>query len=63
MRTGSEGADAAARWEIERVRGRIDGALAEDIALPLVTQADRHELVAGEKFTVEVISQGNPRCR
>ncbi len=51
---------AAARWEIVRVRERIDSALADDIALPLATQADRHELVAGEKVLVDVIFAGKP---
>ena len=49
------GADsAAASWEVDQVRQRIDRALAEDIALPVDTQADRHELVAGESFAVKV---------
>jgi len=51
---------AAARWEIERLRERIDHALASDVALSLGTQADRHELVAGEKFAVDVILGGKP---
>lgn len=54
----SEG--AAARWEIARERAKIDTALADDIALPLGTQADRHELVAGEKALVDVILAGKP---
>jgi LmbE family N-acetylglucosaminyl deacetylase len=45
---------AAALWELDRVREKIDAALAEDIALPIDTQADRHELVAGESFSVNV---------
>jgi len=45
---------AAATWELDGVRERIDAALADDIALPIDTQADRHELVAGENFTVSV---------
>jgi LmbE family N-acetylglucosaminyl deacetylase len=47
------GAEAAA-WELDRVRERIDKALKLDIALAVNTQADRHELVAGENFAVEV---------
>ncbi len=50
--------EAAARWEITRLRERIDRALAADVALPLGTQADRHELVAGENFSVDVILAG-----
>ncbi len=45
---------AAALWELEGVRSRIDAALADDIALPVDTQADRHEIVAGEDFSVSV---------
>jgi LmbE family N-acetylglucosaminyl deacetylase len=47
------GDTAGALWELDRVRDRIDLALAEDVALPIVTQAERHELVAGETFSVE----------
>jgi LmbE family N-acetylglucosaminyl deacetylase len=43
-----------ALWELDQVRDRIDAALVKDIALPIDTQADRHELVAGESFTVSV---------
>ena len=57
---GNEEEAAAARWEIERVRERIDRALESDVALSLGTQADRHELVAGEKFSVDVILAGKP---
>ena len=49
---GSE--SAAAAWELDGVKRRIDAALADVIALPIDTQADRHELVAGESFTVSV---------
>ncbi len=49
---GDEGAPAL--WELDQVRDRIDAALAKDIALPIDTQADRHELVAGESFGVTV---------
>jgi hypothetical protein len=31
-----------------------------DIAIPIETQADRHELVAGENFTVQVTISGMP---
>jgi hypothetical protein len=55
-----DGQAAAARWEIARLRERIDRALASDVAVPLGTQADRHELVAGEKFSVDVIFAGKP---
>lgn len=51
---------AAARWEIGRVRAKIDTALEDDVAIPLGTQADRHELVAGEKVSVDVIVAGKP---
>ena len=45
---------APALWELDQVRDRIDAALVKDIALPIDTQADRHELVAGESFGVTV---------
>jgi LmbE family N-acetylglucosaminyl deacetylase len=52
---GSGGADnRGAIAELDQVKQRIDKALADDIALPVDTQADRHELVAGESFTVKV---------
>ena len=41
-------------WELDRVKQRIDGALGYNMALPVDTQASRHELVAGETFTVDV---------
>jgi hypothetical protein len=44
----------AALWELDREREKISAALAEDIALPIDVQADRHELVAGESFSVNV---------
>lgn len=43
-----------ALWALDREREKIDAALAEDIALPIDVQADRHELVAGESFSVNV---------
>lgn len=43
-----------AAWEIDQIRERIDQALAEDVALPINANADRHELVAGEKFSVSL---------
>ncbi|MFZ0786676.1 MAG: PIG-L family deacetylase [Candidatus Acidiferrales bacterium] len=45
---------AAALLELDGVHQRIDAALVKDIALPIDTQADRHELVAGESFGVTV---------
>ena len=60
IRQGGGAETAAARWEIERLRQQVDRALADDIAVPLVTQSDRHELVAGEKFSVDVAIAGKP---
>ncbi len=51
---------AAALWELERVQEKIDRALARDVAIPIETQASRHELVAGEDFSVEVNISGKP---
>jgi LmbE family N-acetylglucosaminyl deacetylase len=49
---GGQSADAL--WEIDQVRAKIDTALVDDVALPVDTQADRHELVAGGSFSVNV---------
>ncbi|MBZ5694198.1 MAG: PIG-L family deacetylase [Acidobacteriia bacterium] len=51
--SGGDDAKGALR-ELDGVRARIDAALADDIALPIDTQADRHELVAGENFSVNI---------
>jgi LmbE family N-acetylglucosaminyl deacetylase len=50
---GGEGSPAAL-WELDRIKERIDAALVDDVALPVDTQANRHELVAGEDFKVDV---------
>ena len=42
------------------MRKRIDLALADDVAIPLDAQASRHELVAGENFSVDVSVAGVP---
>lgn len=55
------GAEAtAALYEVEQLRDRIDHALAEDISLSVEVQADRHELVAGEDFGVDVRTYDKP---
>jgi LmbE family N-acetylglucosaminyl deacetylase len=54
-----DGAKAAV-WELDGVRKRIDLALADDVAIPLDAQASRHELVAGENFSVDVSVAGVP---
>ena len=51
---------AAAIWELERLQEKIDLALARDVAVPVETQASRHELVAGESFSVDVNVLGKP---
>src|SRR5271154_982495 len=56
--TGGEA--KAAVWELDGVRKRIDLALADDVAIPVMTQASRHELVAGENFSVDVSIAGTP---
>jgi LmbE family N-acetylglucosaminyl deacetylase len=48
--SGVESADAA--WELGRVRDKINQALADVMALHFNVRADRHELVAGEGFSV-----------
>jgi LmbE family N-acetylglucosaminyl deacetylase len=47
-------------WELDGVRKRIDLALADDVAIPVDVQASRHELVAGETFSVQVSVAGTP---
>jgi LmbE family N-acetylglucosaminyl deacetylase len=53
-------ASAPLIWELDRVKDHIDRALVKDIALPAESQADRHELVAGEDFSVAVNVTGPP---
>jgi LmbE family N-acetylglucosaminyl deacetylase len=50
----------AASWELSCINQNIDQALADDVAIPIETQADRHELVAGESFAVEISVAGAP---
>ena len=52
--SSSDSSNADALAELVGVKQRIDRALADDIALPIDTQADRHEVVAGENFSVNV---------
>jgi LmbE family N-acetylglucosaminyl deacetylase len=49
---GDESVDALR--ELQGVQDRINAALVDDIALPIDLQADRHDLVAGEGFSVSV---------
>ena len=50
--SGSEA--EAGKSELDRLTEKIDRALAEVVALPIDVQADRHEIVAGESFSVNV---------
>jgi LmbE family N-acetylglucosaminyl deacetylase len=45
---------AAALGELDCTRQMIDQALIEDVALPVDVNADRHEIVTGESFSVDV---------
>ena len=47
-------------WELERETEKIDAALAEDFAIPMIVEADRHELVAGETFSATLNFLGMP---
>ena len=47
-------------WELDQLKEKIDLALNDDVALPMLADADRHELVAGENFSVEVNFLGQP---
>ncbi len=55
-----EDGSAQLLWELERETEKIDLALNEDIALPMIVEADRHELVAGEEFSVDASFLGKP---
>ena len=52
--------ERSALWELDRVKDQIDFALADDIAIPFEARASRHELVAGENFSVDVVVSGEP---
>jgi LmbE family N-acetylglucosaminyl deacetylase len=56
----NENGSAQLLWQLERVTEKIDLALHDDIALPMIVEADRHELVAGEEFSVDVSLLGKP---
>jgi len=45
---------AGALWELDQVRAKVDAALADTVALPADLRADRHQIVAGESFSVNV---------
>jgi LmbE family N-acetylglucosaminyl deacetylase len=47
-------------WELDRMIEKIDLALNEDIALPMIVEADRHELSVEESFSVDVSFLGKP---
>jgi LmbE family N-acetylglucosaminyl deacetylase len=47
-------------WELARVREKIDVALNDDIALPMIVEANRHELSVEESFSVDVSFLGQP---
>jgi LmbE family N-acetylglucosaminyl deacetylase len=47
-------------WELDRVKEKIDLALNDDIALPMIADADRHELSVEEGFSVNVSFLGKP---
>jgi len=50
--SGNDASDVLS--ELAGIQDRINAALIDDLALPIDIQADRHELVAGESFTVKV---------
>ena len=51
------GQTSEALWELEQVRSKIDRALVDVMALHFIVRADRHELVAGEDFSVSASSE------
>jgi LmbE family N-acetylglucosaminyl deacetylase len=50
----SQNASTQLVWELNQLKEKIDLALNYDVALPMLADADRHELVAGETFSVDV---------
>jgi LmbE family N-acetylglucosaminyl deacetylase len=52
--------EKSALWELDHAKDQIDLALADDIAIPFEVRASRHELVAGENFSVDVVISGEP---
>ena len=57
---GNSDEAVAAVWQLDRVRDRIDHALAEDVGLLLRVRSERAEIVPGESFHVDVSEQGYP---
>jgi alpha-galactosidase-like protein len=55
------GQTAEALWELGHARSKIDRALADVMALHFNVRADRHELVAGESFSVSATTLDMPR--
>ena len=51
-RFANQNSGAQLVWELDRVKEKIDTALADDFAIPMIVEADRHELVPGEAFSV-----------
>jgi LmbE family N-acetylglucosaminyl deacetylase len=58
---GSGAETAAATWELDRLRNKINRALADVMALNIEVRADRHEWVAGEEESVQVVQVDAPR--
>jgi LmbE family N-acetylglucosaminyl deacetylase len=54
------GESPRALWELEQIQKKINFTLAEDVALPTEAQAERHEVVAGESFGVDVNFPSKP---
>lgn len=52
--------NAEALYDLDQVREKIDHALADVISLSIAVNADRHELVAGESFSVSVSFPDKP---
>ena len=55
-----DSAAASAFWELAQIRQRVDFALEQDVALPVQTNAERHELVAGDSVSLNVGFAGEP---
>ena len=54
LSNSEDGATPDVLSELAGIQDRINRALIDDLALPIDVQADRHELVAGEGFSVTV---------
>lgn len=61
LAAASDSAEENVLWGLAQTREKIDTALADVMAAHLVVRADRHELVAGENFSIQAVNVDGPR--